>query len=92
MIGEIGHSCCDIFFCGRDFFASWITITVIFNLTIVQNIFTFVIPSDRCDRNITVNINVKYCYGDQIKEDEMGGACSMHKGDDKSIRTFRRKI
>jgi cobalamin biosynthesis Mg chelatase CobN len=29
---------------------------------------------------------------DQVKEDEMGGACSMHGRDEKFIRNFNRKI
>jgi hypothetical protein len=30
----------------------------------------------------------KYYYSHQIKEDEMGGACSKHWGDEKSINKF----
>jgi len=30
----------------------------------------------------------KYYCGDQIKEDEMGGTCSNHGGDEKCIRFF----
>jgi hypothetical protein len=29
---------------------------------------------------------MKYYYGDQIKEDEMGGPCSPHGRDDKYIQ------
>jgi hypothetical protein len=30
----------------------------------------------------------KYYYGDQIKEDEMGGSCSMHGGDENARSMF----
>jgi hypothetical protein len=30
-------------------------------------------------------------WGDKIKEDEMGGACSTHRSDEKCIRDFGRK-
>jgi hypothetical protein len=34
---------------------------------------------------------IKYCYGDQFKEDEMGGTCSTQGGDDKCMQYSGRK-
>jgi hypothetical protein len=34
----------------------------------------------------------KYCYGDQIKKDEMGRACSNHERDAEFTQNFGRKI
>jgi hypothetical protein len=33
----------------------------------------------------------KYCYSDQIKEHEMGRACSIHGTDEKRIQNLGRK-
>jgi len=34
---------------------------------------------------------IKYYSGDQVKEDEMGGACSTHGCDEKCIQNVGRK-
>ena len=33
-----------------------------------------------------------YCYGDQMKVDEMGGECGMHGKEEKYVQVFRGKI
>jgi hypothetical protein len=33
-------------------------------------------------------ITIQYYYGDQSKEDEMGGACGAHGGDEGCIQHF----
>jgi len=35
-----------------------------------------------------INIFTKYYYGDQIKEDEIGGECGTYRGDEKCIETI----
>jgi len=34
---------------------------------------------------------IKYCYGDQMKEDEMDRECSTHGRDEKYVQNFGRK-
>jgi hypothetical protein len=37
--------------------------------------------------SVTISEDIHY-LADQIKEDEMGGACSTHETDDKCVQTF----
>jgi hypothetical protein len=41
-------------------------------------------------RSVLIVCVNKYYYGDQTKEDGMGGACSMHDSDEKCIQKFDR--